>query len=150
MWDELGKQIALEQEQLNRLIDTHRALVLRCAVEPPNDVELSALGFFLHSFYSGVENIFKRIAIELDGGLPQGEAWHRQLLDRMSTGNRLRSAAISAALYETLSEYLAFRHVVRQSYSFHLQWQKMSELVLNCEMTMRVFEEELESFLADR
>jgi len=122
--DKLIKRIALEQEQLNRLIDTHRSLLAQCALQPPNDIELSALGFFLHCFYSGLENIFKRIAIEIDGGLPQGEAWHRQLLDGMAAANELRTAVISAALYDTLSEYLAFRHVVRQSYSFHLQWEK--------------------------
>jgi hypothetical protein len=144
--DKLSKRIALEQEQLNRLIDTHRSLLAKCAYQPPNDIELSALGFFLHSFYSGLENIFKRIAIEIDGGLPQGEAWHRQLLDGMAAANEVRTAVISASLYETLSEYLAFRHVVRQSYSFHLQWGKMAGLVLNCEATMRSIEDELGVF----
>jgi len=91
--DKLIKQIALEQEQLNRLIDTHRSLLAQCALQPPNDIELSALGFFLHSFYSGLENIFKRIAIEIDGGSPQEEAWHRQLLDGMAAANEVRTAA---------------------------------------------------------
>lgn len=146
MSDKLIKQIALEQEQLNRLIDTHRSLLAQCALQPPNDIELSALGFFLHSFYSGLENIFKRIAIEIDGGSPQEEAWHRQLLDGMAAANEVRTAVISAALYDTLSEYLAFSHVVRQSYSFHLQWEKMAALVLNCEATMRSVEDELRVF----
>lgn len=74
MSDKLIKRIALEQEQLNRLIDTHRSLLAQCALQPPNDIELSALGFFLHSFYSGLENIVKRIAIEIDEGLPAGRS----------------------------------------------------------------------------
>ena len=39
--------------------------------------------------------------------MPQGEAWHRQLLDGMEVANEVRTAVISAALYDTLSEYLA-------------------------------------------
>jgi hypothetical protein len=35
-------------------------------------------------FYNGFENIFKRIAVELDGGLPDNEFWHRELLDSMA------------------------------------------------------------------
>jgi hypothetical protein len=118
--DKLTKQVALEDEQLNRLIDTHRSLLSKCTSQSPDDIERSALAFFLHSFYSGVENILKRIAIEIDGRLPEGEAWHRQLLDALARATNLRGAVISEALHETLSEYLAFRHVVRQSYSFNL------------------------------
>ncbi|HYJ87200.1 MAG TPA: hypothetical protein VEW46_14155 [Pyrinomonadaceae bacterium] len=65
----------------------------------------------------------------------------------MAAANEVRTAVISAALYDTLSEYLAFRHVVRQSYSFHLQWEKMAALVLNTEATMRSVEDELRVFL---
>jgi hypothetical protein len=101
----------------------------------------------LHSFYTGVENIFKRVAVELDGEAPRGEAWHRQLLDAMVTSTKGRGALISEPLRDTLSEYLAFRHVFRQAYSFDLRWEKMSALVLNCEATFRRLETELEAFL---
>ena len=114
--------------------------------EPPNDIELSALAALLHSFYTGVENIFKRIAVELDGEPPRGEAWHRQLLDAMARPAKNRVAVISESLSDSLSEYLAFRHVFRQAYSFDLRWDKMSALVLNCEATFRRLEAELEAF----
>ncbi len=148
--DRLTKQIAVEEDQLNKLIDIHRELVSKCSSEPPTDVERSALAFLLHSFYSGLENIFKRIAIEIDGSLPVGDAWHRQLLDQMAKATDRRSAVISEALNETLNEYLAFRHVVRQSYSFTLQWEKMAALVLNCEATMRYVVDELRVFMEGR
>jgi hypothetical protein len=145
--DKLNTHIAVEVEQLNPLIDTHRSLLIMSASQTPSDIERSALAFFLHSFYSGLENILKRIAMEIDGGLPQGEAWHRQLLDSMVKGSERRGPVVSDELYETLSEYLAFRHVVRQSYSFNLQWEKMEALVLNCEATMRVVEDQLRAFV---
>jgi len=147
VWHKLAKQISVEREQLNRLIEIHSRLIARCASKAPNDIELSALAALLHSFYSGVENIFKRVAVELDGEAPRGEAWHRQLLDAMSIPTRIRGAVISESLRDTLSEYLAFRHVFRQAYSFDLRWDKMSALVLNCEPTFRRLEAELEGFL---
>lgn len=150
MSSKLAKQIAVEEDQLNKLIDTHRELLSKCASEPPSDVERSALAFLLHSFYSGLENIFKRIAIQIDGGLPAGDAWHRKLLDRMAQNTDHRSPVISESLYETLNEYLAFRHVVRQSYSFTLQWEKMAALVLNCEVTMMNVMDELRVFMEGR
>jgi hypothetical protein len=69
VWDRLRKQIALERQQLHRLLDTSRPFIEQCASRPPNSAELFALAATLHSFYNGFENIFKRIAVELDGGL---------------------------------------------------------------------------------
>jgi hypothetical protein len=145
--DKLHKQIDVERQQLNRLIDEHRTLLESCASAVPNAIEVSALATFLHSFYSGIENSLKRIAIEIDGGVPSGDAWHRQLLTSMTSSTNSRPPVLSNPLYETLSEYLAFRHFFRQAYSFHFNWYKMSGLVLNAEGTMRLFETEVDSFL---
>lgn len=147
MSPKLAKQINVEREQLRRLIQIHSRLLANCSSQPPSEIELSALAALLHSFYTGVENIFKRVAVELEGEAPRGEAWHRQLLDSMAVPTKLRGPLISESLRDTLSEYLAFRHVFRQAYSFDLRWEKMSALVLNCENTFRQLEAELEVFL---
>ena len=34
---------------------------------------------YLADFYMGIERIFQIIATEIDGGLPQGEEWHKLL-----------------------------------------------------------------------
>jgi ribonuclease HepT-like protein len=101
----------------------------------------------LHSFYSGIENCLKRIAIEIDGSVPSGDAWHSQLLKNMASATNLRPQVLSEALFESLREYLAFRHFFRQAYSFHFDWVKMSHLVLKAERTLRLFEVEMDSFL---
>lgn len=77
MSGKLRKQLDVERQQLNRLIDEHRPLLDSCTSREPDAIELSALATFLHSFYSGIENSLKRIAIEIDGGMPTGDAWHR-------------------------------------------------------------------------
>jgi len=135
VWDRLRKQIAVELAQLRQLIDTHRPLLEKCAAVEPDAIELSALGAMLHAFYTGVENIFKRIEVELGEELPGNEAWHRRLLRAMTQRGHARPPVVSPALEETLQRYLAFRHVFRQAYTFQLKWARMSQLVLECEAT---------------
>ena len=45
----------------------------------------------LHSFYNVIENIFKRIAAECYDRSPQGQAWHRELLDLMAQPGKNRA-----------------------------------------------------------
>jgi hypothetical protein len=144
--DKVYDQVKLERDQLNKLIDEHRSLLNTCSSQEPGPIELSALATFLHSFYSGIENSLKRISIEIDGQLPTGDAWHRKLLLSMSSNTSVRPAVLSDALYESVSEYLAFRHFFRQAYSFNFDWSKMSHLVLKAELTMSQFENEIDNF----
>jgi hypothetical protein len=147
VWPKLRKQILVEREQLNRLVDTHRPLLIKCAREAPTDIELSALAALLHSFYTGIENVFKRVAVELDNSVPGGASWHRELLDAMARPNNTRAAVVSSELHERLKEYLKFRHVFRQAYSFQLRWEKLSALVLNRENTLRLLENDLDNLV---
>ena len=134
-WDRIRKQQAIEREQLRRLLFGVDRLLAKCRETAPNEIELSALAATLHSFYTGVENIFKRVSVELDGEPLRGDAWHRELLMRMKTPTGHRPALLSKELHDTLNEYLRFRHVFRNAYSFDLDWQKMSPLVLHLEET---------------
>jgi len=143
----LRKRIDIERQQLTKLFDTHRPLLDSCASNEPTPIELSALATFLHSFYSGIENTLKQIAVEIDGGLPSGDAWHRQLLTSMANVSDRRPPVLSKTLHETVGEYLAFRHFFRQTYSFHFEWSKMADLVLKAEQTLNQLEIELDEFL---
>ena len=106
MWDRLREQVALERGQLHRLLDVHRPLLAKCAVNPPNDIELSALAAMLHSFYSGIENIFKRATLELGDPMPGGESWHKELLDGMTQATGNRNPILSPGLRDRLKEYM--------------------------------------------
>jgi hypothetical protein len=133
--------------QRKQLVEIHSPLLTKCANVAPDVIELSALAALLHSFYTGIENIFKRVAVEIDGTPPRGESWHRELLDSMTRPTSIRPAVISQPLRGRLNEYLNFRHVFRQAYSFQLKWEKMSRLVLGCEEALRQIEDELDYFL---
>jgi hypothetical protein len=143
---ELKKQVETERSQLHRILETHRGLLERCREIQPTADELAALAAILHAFYNGVENIFKRIAVALDGGAPQGEFWHSELIERMATPSKKRPALLSDALNERLQEYLDFRHVFRHAYTFDLKWAKMKHLAVECVAVLQKLEKELETF----
>lgn len=147
MWAKFRKQQAVEREQLRRLLATMQPVLAKCREERPTEIELSALAAMLHSFYTGIENIFKRVTVELDANPVRGESWHRELLDRMGRTGPRRPALLSVELRERLQEYLGFRHVFRHAYSFELDWEKMAPLVLNCELTLQQLEAALDQFL---
>jgi hypothetical protein len=144
---ELKKQIETDQWQLHRILDTHRELMEKCKNAEPTVDELAALAAILHAFYNGIENIFKRIAIALDGGTPKGEFWHSALIEQMASPRNNRPVLLSADLNESLQEYLDFRHLFRHAYTFDLHWSKMKHLVIECENILWQFEGELDAFL---
>ena len=148
MSDRLRKQIAVEKIQLNRLTQTYLSLVEKCKHSPPDFVELSALSAFLHAFYTGIENIFKRVTVELGDFFPEGEFWHQKLLEQMTISTARRPAIILVEFRGKLRNYLEFRHVFRHAYTFELQWPKMKELVMDCQETLQQLENDLDKFLA--
>lgn len=140
-------ELLVERKQLRQLFATYGVVLTRSLTEEPGIVEATAVGAFLHSFYNGIENILKQIALEVDGDLPSGDAWHRRLLDQMSRPGQYRSIVVSAGLKKRLRKYLGFRHVFRTAYVFNLRWEKMRPLVQDCQSVFEAFESEIEAFL---
>lgn len=96
--------------------------------EQPTYVESIALK--LHNFYTACERIFERVAGELNGALPKTHDWHLRLLRTMSLEvPELRPRLLSSELAERLTDYLRFRHLVRNVYGFELDAGKMAPLV---------------------
>ena len=126
-------KIQVELEQMDLLMKRHPGLIDKCHHESPNNIEIDALSSFLHAFYTGIENIFKRISLEMDGGFPESKLWHARLLENMSQSTKSRPAVISSELRIKLRGYMDFRHLFRHAYTFQLKWNKMSGLVLELE-----------------
>ena len=101
------------------------------ASAPPGSdtFSLRARASILHDFYTGVERIFVRLAAELNGGIPSGEQWHRQLLQDMTLDLcGVRPPIITPQLAAALGEFLRFRHVFRNVYGFVLEAERMQPL----------------------
>lgn len=146
-WASVRKQVETGLAELRRLLATHRPLLARCRESAPTTDEVAALAAILHSFYSGAEKLFKRLAAEVDGEAPRGEFWHSELLDCMARATRRRPAVLSEQLRLELEEYMDFRHMFRHAYTFNLRWSKMAPLVLRLETVMAELEGETELFL---
>ena len=91
---------------------------------------MSALALNLHSFYNGIERILEIVARRLDPSFPAGERWHRQLLEQMTQEMPgVRPPVLSGLSAQRLTEFLAFRHRVRNLYTFNLNASRLHELV---------------------
>lgn len=107
------------------------------------------IGSLLHDFYSGLERIFKRIAVELNGGVPKTETWHRDLLVEMSWDMpEMRKAVIKENTMKRLLPFLRFRHVFRNLYGFELESSRIRELESDFPSLCNEVLMELEGFVA--
>lgn len=110
-------------------------------------IETAAASAILHSFYTEIEKILTSIAREWDGKMPFSETWHRELLNQMAASSGTRPAVLSSGLVETLSEYLAFRHLFRGASIALMRWDKLSPLAAKVRRTYDEIRRDLESFL---
>ncbi|WP_295582849.1 antitoxin [uncultured Lamprocystis sp.] len=116
--DELAKIARLEC--LFASAEPHLAL----PAEAVSDYDRGAIGYLLHNFYNGCENIFRAIAAFFENDLGAG-SWHADLLRRMRLEiPGYRPAVIDAELYRLLDDFRGFRHVFRNCYSFELDWDR--------------------------
>ena len=90
---------------------------------------MSASAMFLHSFYNGIENILRLIIQFYDKNLPNNIKWHTELLEKAFILNENRKNIFQKEIQEKIEEYLKFRHFVRHSYGFQLEWERMEDLI---------------------
>lgn len=131
--DELREQIDVDLIQLRRSVAALAPVLEKVRNTPPDTVEIMALAAMLHSFYTGLEGIFKRVHLALYGNVPTGEFSHAKLLDAMIVPGPSWPAVISGELRDVLRGYLQFRHVFRHAYSHELKWKYMASLVAEVE-----------------
>ena len=130
-WEQLGEEVAA------------------APLDDDNTFALRARGSMLHDFYGGIERVFVRIAEELDGGVPHGEQWHRQMLTDMSLEiPGVRPAVIERDLARQLGDYLRFRHVFRNVYGSLLEAGRLRPLEEKLPDVLAAFRTQIRAFLA--
>lgn len=142
----LAARIAVEIKELGILV-SRAEQGLEKARKTGDDYYLDGVALNLHGFYSGLERVLEKIALGIDGDIPSGANWHRELLDQMATevpGSR--PAVISVVLRELLEDYRGFRHVVRNVYTYHLNPDKLAGLVTGLPSVMTKIETDLSGF----
>ena len=76
--------------------------------------------------YNGMENIFKRVAREVDMHLPTGDSWHKNLLTQMTAQRPERPPVISEQTFLRLETLLRFRHKFNNIYGEELVYEEIA------------------------
>lgn len=128
-------------------VASHQSEVVDAIDRETNFFRRSAASVVLQDFYNTVEKTLQRIATELDGALPTGEAWHQQLVQRMTVAiPGRRPPVLDQELAIALSEYLRFRHLFRNIYGFDLDWGRIEPLLLELPIVIESFVASLDRF----
>jgi len=118
----LKSEIHAELEKIQKVTNEIESLYNHIKNKTPSLIELSAMATFLHNYYSGIENIMKRIALSVDDDFPSGASWHTDLLKRMGiTIDGIRKSVFTDDTINELTDYLSFRHKFIHSYGFELK-----------------------------
>lgn len=110
--------------------------------------EIRAEASYNHDFYTAAENIFKYLAVEVNGGIPRGESWHKTLLLEMKTDiPGIRGRVISDTLFALLNEILRFRHLVRNSYGIFFNPKNIRKISRMSIKTEKMLKKEVTLFV---
>jgi hypothetical protein len=131
--DEIKHKILFEINEIDTELASYKPLFDIIRQKTPDLIEMTALASVLHSFYNGLENIFILVAKKVDRSTPSGPKWHNELLIQMSSRNDLRKEVIDEKTLEVLKEYLQFRHFIRHSYKWRLNWDEFKGIALSVE-----------------
>ncbi|MCS6846401.1 MAG: hypothetical protein RMN52_01645 [Anaerolineae bacterium] len=145
----LAADIREESAQLDKIVQGVREVLALTEEDPARRyIYIESLALKLQSFYTGCERVFRVIANELNGGLPSGSDWHRRLLQRACISYRDRPQIIAKTTADSLEDYLAFRHVVRNAYTFDLDATRVEELARSLPKAFDAFSHDLQRFIA--
>ncbi len=103
------------------LADAHMAIA-RLATNAEDRAVAALAAVALHGWYTGLECALERVARQLDGDVPTGARWHRELLTQMSIDvPQVRPAILPAGALPLLTELLGFRQLFRHAYGVVLE-----------------------------
>ena len=98
--------------------------------------------------YRGMENIFRRIALDVDLRMPDGSRWHKELLTQMTEPQAERQPVISQETFQVLEELLEFRHVFNNIYGEELVYEQTERNAKQVGELFNRLSKELDTFIA--
>ena len=142
----LSRRIRLELEEIERVVRRVQAGWKEYQAFG-DELYLDSVALNLHSFYNGLERLLQGIATTVDSRLPDGESWHRALLEQMTMEvPKVRPAVIADSTFAGLDNFRRFRHVVRNIYSYQIDPEQLKPLVDNLRETFSEVQHELLTF----
>ena len=144
----LVTRIHQELHELTRVVArAERAIQAASGRSQDQDLYIDSAALNLHDFYAGLERIFQQIGSTVDGNIPTGHNWHRELLQQMQSDlPDLRPPVLSTETVGILDEFLRFRHVLRNVYAFQFDAEQIARLVTQLHPTWTKVQAELAMF----
>lgn len=124
-------RIRQEPAALEHLVARSKRAMGRAREHPAHqDLFLDSVAMNLHDLLTGLEGAFHQIAAVVDEMVPSNHNWHEELLRQMAEKRpQVRRAVISAKTLEALDDYMRFRHVVRNIYTFEFDSDRVGRLI---------------------
>ncbi len=114
-WTDVVADLDMAQRQSERAFAGAALLDARSGLD--REAHELAIGKHLHDAYCAAERALERVVDMVDGSLPVGRSYHRDLLRRAARPvEGLRPAIIGAETEVALEALLGFRHVFRHVY----------------------------------
>ena len=146
--EELREEINIELELIESILRELASLRVDVAGREPTVREKTAAASFMAQFYSGIENILKRISYFNSISLPSGDTWHIELFKRFcSPPFKGLPVLFDESLALAIAPYRKFRHVVFHGYGFQLEWNRMKEGIENVEEVFQRFESKISKYM---
>ena len=70
-----------------------------------------------------------------------------ELLEQAFISNEGNKSIFRIELQEPLDKYLKFRHFIRHSYGFQLEWERMEDLVKGIDSVWKLIKEDINIFI---
>lgn len=137
----LADKIDLDWAACERLV---REIGSYVDIADPDRPVIALVALDIERYYSSLESTFETIARDIDGAVPEGKDWHRNLLELMCRPGDVRPAVVSPGSTTIVRELLRFRHFLRHAYAVEIDWAKLKPLAIDLVSTHRLLATDLE------
>src|SRR3989339_316524 len=146
--DILKDEIYIELQELEIIVGKLSEIYIDFLNKEPDIIIKTAATSFTAQFYSGIENILKRISKYYNIQIPIGEDWHIELFKRFCSPQYLSLPVIfDDYLKEELANYRRFRHFVFHGYSSRITWDILCDGIKEVDKVYKNFKLKLNEIL---
>jgi hypothetical protein len=141
--ERLRAEVGSDRRAISRWLDELAALDLDSDSEPGT---LAQAAWSLHHAYSGIEAILERTMRTIEGSLPEGPDFHKEILDTSALAiEGVRKPLLSEPTVIALHDLRAFRHFVRHAYAVTLDRGRLADLQRRAAALRRDLERDLDA-----
>ena len=145
--DDLIEEVRIEMDYIEAVLNELTELYRDVKGKEVSIRNKTAAAAFLAQFYSGTENILKRISRFYNITLPTGNLWHAELFKRFcSPPYHSLPLLFDEKLSAELAPYRKFRHVFHHGYGFQLDWDRMAEGIEKSQSVFKRFKTNIDNY----